>query len=352
MSSDLTRRGFLQATAATAVGASVLGAPARAGGAVTPRKGPIAISSGNGLRATTRAVSLMREGKDPLIAAVSGVNIIEADPDDLTVGYGGLPNEEGVVELDACVMHGPTHRAGAVAGIREIMHPASVALRVLERTDHVVLVGEGAQRFAIAHGFRKENLLTERARKVWIRWKESRSDKDDWISEEESGFGPLNLEKGGTVHCGAIDAAGNVGGVTSTSGLAFKIPGRVGDSPIIGAGNFVDNEVGSCGATGRGEAVILTAGSASVVAEMRAGAHPKDACIRVLERMARYTKAKHLLDGNGRPSFNVTFYALRKDGEFAGVSMLSGKTFAVSDGSGNRIEDAAYLFEAPPKKKK
>lgn len=351
---NFTRRGFLRASLGVlgggALGGSALAATASGlqGAAASSSSGPIAISSGNGLRATTRAVQLMRESVDPLVAAVSGVNIIEADADDTTVGYGGLPNEEGVVELDACVIHGPTHRAGSVASIQEIKHPASVALRVLESTDHVMLVGEGAQRFALAHGFPRENLLTEKARKIWIRWKETRSTRDDWISPEESGFQPL-IDKGGTVHVSALDARGDIGGVTSTSGLAFKIPGRVGDSPIIGAGNFVDNEVGSAGATGRGEAVVLTAGAASVVAEMRAGKDPRDACFEVLRRMASSTRSKHLLSAPGRPNFNVTFYALRKDGKYASVSMLAGKTFAVSDAAGNRIEQCDSLFPAANK---
>lgn len=346
MSQRVSRRNFLRATFGSALGAAFVpavtsGATVSSGGVTA---GPVAIASGNGLRSTTRAVQLMRDGTDVLVSAVSGVNIIEADPEDMTVGYGGLPNEEGVVELDASVMHGPTHRAGAVAGIREIMHPASVALRVLESTDHVMLVGEGAQRFAVAHGFPRENLLTEKARKVWIRWKESRSDRDDWISPEESGFAPL-IEKGGTVHCSALDANGDLGGVTTTSGLAFKIPGRVGDSPIVGAGMFVDNEVGSAGATGRGESVILTAGSASIVAAMRRGLKPREACLEVLRRIARSTQSKHLLEKPGRPNFNVTFYALRKDGEYGSASMLPGKQFAVSDANGNRLEVCPSLFE-------
>jgi N4-(beta-N-acetylglucosaminyl)-L-asparaginase len=305
--------------------------------------GPIAISSGNGLRATTRALQMMRESRDPLVAAVSGVNIIEADPEDVTVGYGGLPNEDGIVELDASVMHGPTGRGGAVAALRDVKHPSLVALRVLERTDHVLLVGEGARRFAVAHGFPIENLLTEKARRIWLDWKERRSDQDDWIAPSETSFPPLD-HRGGTVHCSALDAEGNLGAVTSTSGLAFKIPGRVGDSPIIGAGLFVDNEVGSCGATGRGEAVILTAGSASVVDEMRKGASPKEACLEVLRRMARNTRDKRLLREDGTPAYNVTLYALRKDGEYAGATLVGQNQFAVSDERGNRLENCVAVY--------
>jgi len=343
MRGGISRRGFLRVSAGGAIGALAAGsipeswAAGRSGG-------PIAISSGNGLRATNRAVELIREGRDPLVAAVSGVNIVEADPEDQTVGYGGLPNEDGIVELDASVMHGPTHRAGAVASIRDIKHPSSVALKVLERSDHVLLVGEGARRFAIAHGFPPENLLTEASRKIWLAWKEKLSTSDDWVSPEESPFRPLLEKGGGTIHCSALDVNGDLGGVTSTSGLAFKIPGRVGDSPIIGAGLFLDNEVGSCGATGRGEAVILVAGSASVVELMRRGATPGEACLEVLRRIATKTKDRRLLRDDGSPDFSVTFYALRKDGAYAGASLRKGGKFAVTDEQGGRLEDCAYLF--------
>ena len=209
---------------------------------------PIAISSANGERATAKAMEMINSGSDALDAVIAGVNIIEDDPNDISVGLGGLPNEDGIVELDACCMHGPTHNAGAVASLRNIKNPSKVARLVMERTDHVLIVGESALRFAKAHGFTEEELLTDKARKIWLNWKENLNKDDDW-------FPPAGQDNDatesttGTITCCAVDLAGNISGVTTTSGLSFKIPGRVGDSPIIGAGLYVDNEVGACGST-------------------------------------------------------------------------------------------------------
>jgi N4-(beta-N-acetylglucosaminyl)-L-asparaginase len=309
--------------------------------------GPVAIASSNGLVATGRAAQLLEAGADPLDAAIAGVNLLEEDPDDITVGYGGIPNEDGVVQLDASVMHGPTHRAGAVAALERIMYPSKVAKLVLERTDRILLVGEGALRFAKAHGFEEKELLTERARKIWMHWRETRSEQDDWLP-------PATLEpevqeylkNGGTVHCSVLDAKGDLGGCTSTSGLFFKIPGRVGDSPIIGAGLYIDNEIGSAGATGRGEAVIAACGAHSVVLEMGRGAAPEEACLRVLERIAAFTKrqGRHL-DRAGRPDFNVVLYALDKRGRAGSAAIWSGRRFALFDGKENRLRDCAYLYK-------
>ncbi|MEM4409816.1 MAG: N(4)-(beta-N-acetylglucosaminyl)-L-asparaginase, partial [Candidatus Caldarchaeum sp.] len=256
---------------------------------------PVAISSGNGLRATEKAMEIIQEGGDTLDAVVAGVSIVEEDPNDMSVGYGGLPNERGEVELDACVMHGPTYRAGAVAALKAIKTPSRVAKIVMERTDHILLVGQGALEFAKAHGFQEENLLTERARRAWLRWKESLSKEDDWLSDEEIGMIdngelPLRGRPTGTITCLALNEKGEISGVTTTSGLAFKIPGRVGDSPLIGAGLYVDNDVGASGSTGRGEAVILASGSRTVVANMRHGMKTLDAILDVLERLCQKTR--------------------------------------------------------------
>ncbi len=222
---------------------------------------------------------MIQSGTDTLEAVVAGVETVENDPRDTSVGYGGLPNEDGVVELDAAVMHGPRHRAGSVASLRNIKNPAQVAMKVLNYTDHELLVGEGALRFAKAFGFTEENLLTERARRIWLRWKQTLSDKDDWLSEIPESVDPetaaffrqnsipvqvagktqLRFRRPtGTIHCSAMNAQGDISCTTTTSGLAFKIPGRVGDSPIIGAGLYVDNEIGSCGSTGRGKPTCRT----------------------------------------------------------------------------------------------
>ena len=326
---------------------------------------PVAVSSSNGLRAVAEAVKRMQAGTDPLDAAIAGVNIVEDDPNDMTVGYGGVPNEEGVVQLDACVMHGPTARAGAVASLEGVKNPSKVAKLVMESTDHVLLVGPGARHFATMSGFAVENLLTEKARRVWLFWKQNLSDKDKWLEPDPEHYHPdvkafidefgwdefRKPQRGGTIHLSAVDARGDLAGCTSTSGLFFKMPGRVGDSPIIGAGCFTDNEVGSAGSTGRGEANILVSGGHLTVEFMRQGKHPRDACLMTLERIAKTTREKRLLSAPGRPNFSIAFYAVNKQGHYGGASMYAlgdtGKRrqFAVADASGARREDCAFLFE-------
>ena len=346
----------------------LLGAAAVAAAALkaraAPAARPVAISSANGLRAVERAVKGMASGEDPLDAAIAGVNIVEDDPADMTVGYGGVPNEEGVVQLDSCVMHGPTARAGAVASLEGVKNPSCVARLVMETTDHVLLVGPGARHFATMNGFGVENLLTEKARKVWLFWKQNLSDKDKWLEPDPAHYDPdvkafieefgwdefRKPQRGGTIHLSACDARGDLAGCTSTSGLFFKMPGRVGDSPLIGAGCFTDNDIGSAGSTGRGEANILVAGGHLTVEFMRQGKHPRDACLMTLERIARTTREKRLLE-KGRPGFAISFYALNKQGQYGGASMYSmnavGKRrqFAVADSSGARKEDAAFLYD-------
>jgi N4-(beta-N-acetylglucosaminyl)-L-asparaginase len=318
-------------------------------GPAQPRR-PLAISSGNGLRATAKAMELVQAGSDPLDAAVAAVNIVEEDPNDMTVGYGGLPNEDGIVELDASVMHGPTHRAGAVAALRGVKYPSRVAKLVMERTDHLLLVGEGAQQFARAHGFPIENLLTENARKIWLYWKETRGADDDWLPPPPKDLDPVvrkffGIRPTGTIHCGVLDAKGDIGGCTTTSGLAFKLAGRVGDSPILGAGLYLDNAVGCCGSTGRGEANLVNCSSLLVIENMRRGMPPKEACLDVLQRIADRTREPRLLKAPGRPNFDLKFYALNKDGQYAGVSLWKGGHFAVHDGRSNRLEECAHLLE-------
>ena len=310
------------------------------------------VSSGNGLRATEKAMGIIRSGGDPLEAVVAGVNIVEEDPNDMSVGYGGLPNEEGVVELDASVMYGPTHSAGAVAALRNIKTPSKVAKVVMERSDHVLLVGEGALKFARAHGFKEENLLTDKAREVWLKWKENISDKDNWLAPQMKN-NPPGLDTiawtHGTINCIAVDAKGDLAGVTTTSGLSFKLSGRVGDSPIIGAGLYVDNEVGAAGSTGRGEANILNCGSYTVVEFMSRGLPPQEACLKTLERIVKTTKlVPRLLNELGQPRFGLDFYAINKKGEYGSASMWSGSKFAVNDGKENRLEEAPSLFKRKP----
>ncbi|MHC4611429.1 MAG: N(4)-(beta-N-acetylglucosaminyl)-L-asparaginase [Planctomycetota bacterium] len=372
MPRSVTRRRFLQSAAAAAAAAG--GLARHTSGAVqerprssgrSPSGGPVVVASGNGQEAAAKAIEMIRAGADPLDAVIAGVNIVETDPNDHSVGYGGLPNEDGVVELDSCVMHGPTHNAGAVAALRNIKTPSSVARLVMQRTDHVLLVGEGALRFARAHGFKDEELLTDEARQIWLKWKESRPD-NDWIppavedelevapgekhSSRADGLwrGPRGAEfTYGTINCLALDTAGDLAGVTTTSGLSYKVPGRVGDSPIIGAGLYVDNDVGAAGATGRGEAVILNCGSFAIVDLMRHGKSPTDACLEILGRIVKHNGDPRLRREDGRPKFSVRFYAVRKDGMYGSASMWAGGKFAVNNGAESRVEDCAYLFDRP-----
>jgi len=254
--------------------------------------------------------------------------------------------------LDASVMHGPTGRGGAVAALRNIMHPSQVAKMVMERSDHVLIVGEGALKFAKAHGFKEQDLLTDESRAAWLKWKENLSNEDDWLPPHDvntKGIGMIQkaMERHwGTINCSAIDLAGNISSCTTTSGLSFKIPGRVGDSPILGAGLYVDNEVGAAGSTGRGEANLLACSSVMVVEFMRQGKSPEQACLSACERIVHQTKMKRLLDDEGRPNFDVRFYALNKRGEVGSASIWDGGKFAVNTGEArSRLMESAYLFK-------
>jgi N4-(beta-N-acetylglucosaminyl)-L-asparaginase len=300
-----------------------------------------------------------------LDAVVAGVNIVELDPEDTSVGYGGLPNAEGVVQLDASVMHGPKKRAGAVACLEGVRTPSLVAKKVMEETDHHLLVGKDAQKFARTMGFKIEkDLNTEKSRKLWLEWKR-RTDPahyPDPKSRAEAGYRAVRamvaegLIQGdhfyGTINCNGINAKGEVCGVTTTSGLAWKIPGRVGDSAILGAGLYVDGEVGAAGSTGRGEANLFCLGSFLVVEGMRNGMAPKDAAMAALKRVVANTIEKRLLGPNGKPNFNVIYYALNVKGEFACVSMYDTERepvrFAVCTEEGPRTVKAEAMFPGAP----
>lgn len=353
---DLSRRSFFGLGAAAA--ASLAGAD-RAPGAPpeeprsapgTPAAGPVAIASANGLAAVARAYQLMAEhGADPLDAAIAGVNLVELDPDDMSVGLGGLPNEDGVVQLDASCMHGATRRAGAVGAIEGIATPSLVAKAVMEHTDHILLVGEGAKRFALRMGFEEQDLLTDKSRRAWLRWRSRLNPDDNWLDPAAEDVAATH----GTINCCALDAHGDLGSVTTTSGLSWKLPGRVGDSPIVGAGQYCDNTVGAAGSTGRGEANIKACGAFLVVEEMRRGASPEDACLAALERVVAMTEPR-LLDPRGRPRFGLEYYALAKDGRFGGATMYRGIdehqpwgfSFAIADAGGARLVANAALFAA------
>jgi len=289
------------------------------------------------------AFTILQRGGNVLDAVEKGANVVELDPEDMSVGYGGRPNEEGVVQLDASVMYGPTHSCGSVAALENIKTPCSVARLVMDRTDHIHLVGEGALRFAKAHGFKEENLLTDQARLKWLQWKENLSEDDDWLPPADGKYDKEEGRSTGTINVLGIDGEGNVAGITTTSGLAYKIPGRIGDSPIIGAGLYVDNEVGAAGATGRGEEVIRTCGSFFVVEKMRAGMSPQEACEAICQR---------IIDINGGPekvNFTDKFVAVNKEGEVGCAAIRAAKDdvpeASYYNKDGFRVLKAKYFIE-------
>jgi N4-(beta-N-acetylglucosaminyl)-L-asparaginase len=285
-------------------------------------------------------MELVLGGADTLDAAVEGVKIQELDPNDNSVGYGGLPNEDGVVQLDASCMHGPTRRAGAVAALEGIKTPSEVARLVLKYTDHILLVGEGAKRFALSYGFKEEDLLTPESRQLWLTWRANRGPDDDWLDVPEDE--PLVARPTGTINLNVVNAKGEVSSITTTSGLAWKIPGRAGDSPIVGAGQYTDNDVGAAGSTGRGEANIMVCGGFLTVEGMRRGLKPTDACLETLKRVGRLTPPRLLKEG--RPAFNLAYYAVNKQGEFGSASLYPAR-YAVHDGKDGALRDTAYLYQ-------
>ncbi len=349
---SVSRRDFLERSAALAAAGFVPRLPDGVGhelghrpsllDSVSAFRGrPLVVSSSNGIKGVKVAYDKMLTGEDPLDAAIAGVNLVELDPTDQSVGLGGLPNEEGIVQLDASCMHGPTRRAGSVAAIEGIATPSLVAKAVMDYTDHVMLVGAGATKFAKAMGFKEQNLLTEQSRQDWMRWKSRLNANDAWLDHDEN----LKIKfTTGTINMNAVNASGDIGSVTTTSGMAWKVPGRIGDSPVIGAGQYCDNLVGAAGSTGRGEANIKTCASFLIVEFMRQGLTPEAALIKTLERVVAMTEAR-LLGPNGRPTFDLEFYALTKDGRYAGATLYSGGKYAVCDEKGARLVEAAYLYK-------
>ena len=325
--------------------------------ALQPASRPVIVASANGIRGVARAYDMItRQNADTLDAIIAGVNIQELDPDDQSVGLGGLPNEEGVVQLDASCMHGPTKRAGAVGALEDIATPSLVAKAVMDYTDHIMLVGAGAKKFALEMGFKEQNLLTEKSRRDWLRWKACLNPADAWLDTRSDSAAPppptaslpfddpLHVKfTTGTINMNAVNAAGDMSSVTTTSGLSWKVPGRVGDSPIIGAGQYCDNTVGAAGSTGRGEANIKVCGAFLIVEFMRQGMSPDQACMKTIERVIAMTE-RRLLDPAGRPLFDLQFYALSKDGRFGSASAYEGSRFSVADSSGARLVPMQFKF--------
>lgn len=376
-----TRRKFFLTTLAGGVAASTQGllgaAPvtkatfaadalqqARAGG-----KGarPLIVSAANGIHHLDAGMAVLKGGGDTLDAVLAVVTKVEDDPNDDSVGYGGLPNEDGVVQLDACVMHGPTGRCGAVGAIEKIKNPSLVAKTMMEKTNHIFIVGAGAEKFAVDEGFQTMNLLTDRSRLAWLAWKAYTTenwrpglDSPEWkekmaelldtperVAWREHIEDAVRHPRTGTINCVAVDAKGDISGTTTTSGLSWKISGRVGDSPIIGAGLFVDNEVGAAGSTGRGEENIKISGGHTIVEMMRQGKSPTDACLEALHRVARNYKAFP----DRLKLFHLQFYAINKDGQYGAGSLWGmhpdGRRvqYAVHDGTQARLLPTTPLFD-------
>jgi N4-(beta-N-acetylglucosaminyl)-L-asparaginase len=328
---------------------------------------PLIISSANGVHALDKGMEILKKGGDTLDAVIAAVTVVEDDPKDNSVGYGGLPNEEGEVELDASVMHGPTGRAGSVASVRRIKNVARLAKTVMEKTNHVMIVGDGARRFGVAEGFEEMNLLTEESRLAWLAWKASSSfnwrpgiDSPEWKEHmaalldtpEKRALQPwiesvIAHPPTGTIPCMAVNEKGEISATTTTSGLAWKIPGRVGDSPIIGAGCCVDNEVGAAGSTGKGEENIKISGGHTIIEMMRKGMPPTDACLEALHRIARNYKN----DKKKLKTFHIFFYALNKDGLHGAASLWNNlydkrpAQYAVHDGAQARLVRCTPLFD-------
>jgi len=345
--SGITRRDFVRAGVLVGAASGLADGHAHAQAPAIRKSSarPVVIASGNGNRfknggdrtCVEEAFRLLVGGADPLDAVVAGVNIVERDPEDTSVGYGGLPNADGIVQLDSCCMHGPKKRAGGVAALEGVRTPSLVAKAVMDETDHHLLVGAGAQTFARQMGFEIEaDLNTPRSRQLWLEWKR-RIDPLHYLDPQKRArasfeAGLQMVAEGlvepdhfyGTINCNGLSPRGELAGVTTTSGLAWKIPGRVGDSPILGAGLYVDGDVGAAGSTGRGEANLYNLCSFLIVEHMRRGMSPKDAGMEALKRIKAATIEQRLLNSRGEPNFNVNFYILNARGEHAGVALYSG----------------------------
>ena len=392
----MDRRDFVKTAAAGAAVGAVPGLDAAAQPATpaihTRATRPVLVADVSSIRyrnggpesAIERAFRGITGGEDILDACVAGVNSPELDPEERGIGYGGLPNADGVVQLDSCLMHGPRRWAGGVAGLEGVKTPSLVAKAVAELTDHHLIVGEGAREFARSLGFEiHDDLNTEASRALWLEWRR-RVDPSHWLDPEERlrgigrpgedtdpavrlrRFHDASLAAGlsmvddglidadsfwGTTSLEAVSPEGDICGVTTTSGLSWKIPGRAGDSPILGAGQYVDNDVGAAGSTGRGEANLYNLCCFLIVEFMRQGMSPKDAGMAALERVRGNTVESRLQNTRGLPSFDLRFFIVNKAGDYAGVAMYGSaeSAFAVCDENGAREEPLEGLLEGSPR---
>jgi N4-(beta-N-acetylglucosaminyl)-L-asparaginase len=367
MPEKISRREFVVTSTA---GLAVLRSPGQAPSIKRSTMKPIVISSANGhkfknggqVTCVEKAFAMIAGGRDVLDALIAGVNIVELDPEETSVGYGGLPNAEGVVQLDASCMHGPRKAAGGVAALEGVKTASTVAQRVMERTQHHLLVGRGAQEFARKEGFEVlEDLNTEKSRAAWLHWKEQTRKTErlpeaerreaqrqiEWQMMQEGWIEPNHFY--GTINCSGINSKGEICGVTTTSGLAFKIPGRVGDSPVLGAGMYVDGQVGAVGSTGLGEANLYNLTSFLIVENIRRGMHPKDAGMEGLKRIRQNLTAERRKP-NGDPNFSINFYIVNAKGEHAGVSMYGGEhiNYAVCTEHGAQTMPCEPLLQGKP----
>lgn len=333
----INRRKFLRHSVLST--GAILLAPQLKAKAPSPDNYPLVVSTwAPNVKANKVAWDILANGGRALDAVEKGVMVTEADPEDTSVGYGGLPDRDGRVTLDACIMD-EWGGCGSVMCIENIMHPISVARLVMEKTPHVVLVGEGAYAFAMQHGFKKENLLTPNAEKIWKEWLEtSKYDPMDTMKHMKAKRAPGSIDNHDTIGMIAMDKNGNLSGACTTSGMAFKMHGRVGDSPIIGAGLFVDNEVGAATATGVGEEVIRICGSHTVVEAMRYGKSPKEACKLAVERMYKLRKDKI-------KDMQIGFIAVSKEGEIGAYALRDGFNFGYRKGEGvDVVSNAEFLI--------
>ena len=373
MNPEIKRRAFLKNTVAAGLTAPLIASTASANPWAAAR--PVVISSSNnhmgadgkplngGINCVNKAMEILKAGGDTLDAVLAGVEFVENDPNDDSVGYGGLPNEECEVELDSSVMHGPSKRAGAVANLKHIKNPSKVARVVLENTDHILIVGEGALKFAHQTGLQTGRFIDGKSRKLLVEMARRLNDKDNWgpswhktartkkvaqveakpqeIAWNNYAEERLRNRPTGTINCLAVDANGDISGVTTTSGLAWKIPGRVGDSPLIGCGLYVDNEIGAAGSTGTRRRMIYINGAHTVVEKMRHGMSPTDAAMDAIKRVcARYGNNLEEL-----ASISLNFYAVNKKGEYGGACIWKGGQFTVHDGTVRKLVDSVHLFE-------